>query len=131
MKFARLVFLIAALYGIVVTLPFFFIEDRLNLAYPPPINHPEYFYSFAGIVLVFQLLFLAIAWNPARYRPVMPFCVLEKLSLVPTFVILFAQDRFPMNWIPPLTVDLILGALFAAAYFKSKPEPPPATFLNV
>ena len=126
MKFARLVFLIAALYGIVVTLPFFFIEERLNLEYPPPINHPEYFYSFAGIVLVFQLLFLAIAWNPGRYRPTMPFCVLEKLSLVPAFIILFPQGRFPMSWIAPLTIDLILGVLFAIAYVKSKLEPPPS-----
>jgi hypothetical protein len=126
LKFARWVFFIAALYGIVVTLPFFFIEERLNLEYPPPINHPEYFYSFAGIVIVFQLLFLAIAWSPARYRPVMLFCVLEKLSLVPAFAILFPQGRFPMNWIAPLTIDIILGVLFAVAYVKSKPEPPPA-----
>ena len=124
MKFARIVFLIAGLYGILVTLPLFFMEGRMNTDYPPSITHPEYYYSFAGIVVVCQLLFLAIAWNPIQYRVMMVFGIFEKLSLIPAFVILFPQGRFPLHWIPMIIIDLTLSVLFFASYRQTKPMKP-------
>ncbi len=43
MKTARLIFAIAAIYGLVVLVPGLFTEAAFNLASPPAINHPEFY----------------------------------------------------------------------------------------
>jgi hypothetical protein len=50
MKFAKLVFTIAGVYGILVILPQYFLEAKNGRDFPPPINHPEYYYGFIGVV---------------------------------------------------------------------------------
>ena len=120
MKFAKNIFWSAAIYGFFVIFPMYFSEQKLGLDYPPPINHAEYFYSFIGVTLVWQLLFVFIAINPARYRAIMIPCALEKFSLIPTFCILFPQGRFPSLWIPLMIIDLFFAILFFIAFMKSK-----------
>jgi hypothetical protein len=120
MKFARIVFRIAGIYGILVMFPQYFMEQKTGSDYPPAITHVEYYYSFIGVVLVFQLLFFLIASDPERYRSVMLIGVLEKLSLVPTFLLLFFQNRFPQHWIAPVCIDLVFAALFVASHVKAK-----------
>jgi hypothetical protein len=120
MKFARIVFRAAGIYGILVMFPQYFMEQKMGSDYPPAITHAEYYYSFIGVVLVFQLLFFLIASDPERYRSVMLIGVLEKLSLVPTFLLLFFQNRFPQHWIAPVCIDLVFAALFVASYVKAK-----------
>ncbi len=119
-KFARIVFTIAALYGFVTIIPFYFSEHRLALEYPPPITHPEFYYAFAGVCLVWQILFVFIAVNPERCRIIMIPCMLEKLSLLPAFFILAPENRFPKSWLPLLAIDLVLGALFFVAFKLTK-----------
>lgn len=51
MKFARMVFAIAAIYGFATLVPGYFLEVQIGLADPPPITHPEYFYGFLGVAL--------------------------------------------------------------------------------
>ena len=118
MKFTRVVFWVAAVYGLAAILPLYFSEQTMSAQYPPPITHAEYYYSFAGVTLVWQILFIAIALNPARLRIVIPFCVAEKLSLLPTVLILAPEGRFPQLWIPALIIDLLLAALFLVAFMK-------------
>jgi hypothetical protein len=43
MKFARGVFLVAGIYGLLVLTPIYFLEARIGRETPPPITHPEYF----------------------------------------------------------------------------------------
>jgi hypothetical protein len=120
MKFAKYTFWLAAIYGILVTAPLFFSEQKLGIEYPPPINHAEYFYSFAAVTLVWQILFIFVALNPARFRFIMPFCILEKLSLLPAFFIMFPQGRFPALWIPLMVVDLAFAVGFFVAFRKTR-----------
>ena len=120
MKFTRYAFGLASAYGILVVVPLFFSEQRLGIDYPPPITHAEYFYSFAAVTLVWQFLFVAVAVKPLRYRGVIPFCILEKLGMVPAFIIMFPQGRFPLLWVPLMVVDLAFGAAFAVALFKTR-----------
>ena len=119
MKFARYVFWTAAAWGVLVTLPLFFSEQKMGIDYPPPINHAEYYYSFAAVTMVWQILFVFIALNPSKYRSVMIFCALEKMSLLPAFAILFPQGRFPIFWVPFVIIDLAFGALFFIAFTKA------------
>lgn len=122
MKFARVVYWIAAVYGIIVILPLFFMEEKLGIDFPPPVNHPEYLYAFAGITLVWQILFIFVASDPIRLRPIMIPTMLEKLSLVPTFLILVPRGLIPPIWYLWLAIDLLLGSLFLIAYRKTRKE---------
>jgi hypothetical protein len=81
MEFSRWVFNIAGVYGVISLAPLYFMEQAIDRQDPPPITHPMFFYGFVGVTLAWQLLFFAIAYQPVRLRPVIPFAVIEKLSL--------------------------------------------------
>ena len=40
MKFARTAFLIAGVYGLIVLLPMYLLEENTGRNFPPPITHP-------------------------------------------------------------------------------------------
>ena len=71
MRFARWVFRLAGIYGLIVLLPQYFLEERIGRDDPPPITHPEHFYAFLGVAVAWQVAFLVIAQDPIRYRPIM------------------------------------------------------------
>src|SRR5690349_15762392 len=79
MRFARWVFRMASLYGIVLLTPFYFLEEQIGAA-TVPIAPPEYFYGFVGMALSAQILFLIISMDSVRFRPAMVACVNEKLA---------------------------------------------------
>ena len=47
MKFAKWVFLLAGVYGILVTL-LLYNEAQTAQMFPPAVNHPEYYYGFVS-----------------------------------------------------------------------------------
>jgi hypothetical protein len=59
--FAKRVFFRAGVYGLIVLVPLYFLEDRLGRIFPPPLTHPEDFYGFIGVALAWQLAFLTIS----------------------------------------------------------------------
>jgi hypothetical protein len=120
MKFTRGLFAAAGIYGVLVLFPLYFSETRMGIEFPPPLNHPEHYYSFISVTLVWQFLFFLVARDPLKYKNVIPFCALEKSSLIPTFFILYPQGRFPSLWIPLLIVDLTFGAMFLVAFSRLK-----------
>jgi hypothetical protein len=119
MKFARVVFLVAGIYGIVVTAPLFVLEGVIDATTPPAITHPEYYYGFACVALVFQFLFLMIARDPVHYRPIMLMAVLEKVSGI-AFILLVLLHRSPPSMLIGI-VDVSWGILFTIAYFRTAP----------
>ncbi|HWS99620.1 MAG TPA: hypothetical protein VN256_05045 [Pyrinomonadaceae bacterium] len=122
MRFARRVFLIAGIYGLIVLAPQYFLEAKNGRDFPPAITHPEYYYGFVGVALVFQLVFLIIARDPVRYRAMMIPSVLEKVTFGVAAVVLHLQDRIPVLVLSFAAVDLLLGALFVVAYAKTPEE---------
>jgi len=121
-KFAKRVFVVAGIYGILVLAPQYFVESGLGLALPAPITRPEHFYGFIGVALVWQFVFLLIARDVRRYRPLMPLCVLEKLSFGLATAVLFAVHRVSASVLAAGTIDLTLGALFVAAFLRTPAE---------
>jgi len=115
-RFARRVYLFAGIYGLVVMLPQYFMEERIGRDTPPPITHPEHFYGFIGVVIAWQVAFLVMARDPARFRALMPVTVLEKLVFAVPVVILYAQGRVAGSVLPFAAIDLVLGALFFLSY---------------
>jgi hypothetical protein len=51
MKFAKIVFLIAGIQGLLILAPLYFLERTIGRQAPPAITHPEYFYGFVGVAL--------------------------------------------------------------------------------
>jgi hypothetical protein len=119
MSFARRVFLAAGIYGVLVVGPLYFLESQISEQQPPPITHPEYYYGFVGVTLVFQLLFLVIARHPVHYRTIMLVAVLEKASYAVAVPMLYAAGRVPVVVLIGSLIDLVWGCLFAIAYVKT------------
>ena len=122
-RFARRVYAIAGIYGLIVMFPQYFLEGRIGRDNPPPITHPEYFYGFIGIVLVWQIAFLVIARDPARFRALMPVTVLEKLAFAVPVIVLHLDGRVAAAVIPFAVIDLVLGALFFLCWRRTAASP--------
>jgi len=120
--FAGRVFRFAGWYGILVLAPQYFLEKEIARMGQPPVAHPEFYYGFVGVALAWQVAFLIIASEPARYRPLMLPAVLEKLSFGIAAIILVALGRTAAMVIPFAAIDLTLGGLFAAAWWRLRGE---------
>jgi hypothetical protein len=118
MKFAKWVYRVAGVYGLLVIAPMLFLESEVSRSSPPAITHPEYYYGFAITALAWQVAFLVISRDPVRFRSLMPVSWIEKTFGV-FAVVLYAQGRVPAQVCALGFVDLVLGALFVAAYFAT------------
>lgn len=120
MKFAKIVFTVAGIWGILITLPLYFLYDFVSRQSPPPINHPEFYYSFVGVTLAWQAAFLLIGREPYRYRMMVIPSILEKLSYAAANLVLFLRhDISPSQALPSVT-DFVLAILFVTAYVKTR-----------
>jgi len=119
MKFARIVFLVAGIFGLIVVTPQYFFESRTGHDFPPPITHPEFYYGFIGVTVAWQILFLILSRDPERYRPIMIPAVLEKAGWVIAVAVLYLQQRIPTVMVPLAGIDLVFGILFVFAYLKT------------
>lgn len=120
MRFARIVFGLAAAYGFVSLLPLYFLLDLMGRAAPPPVNHPEFYYGFVGLALLWQIVFVLIAADPLRYRPIMLVAILEKLVYLVPVVILYTLGRVHPSTLLISLVDPVLGVLFVGAYVTTR-----------
>src|SRR5438128_2261001 len=93
MTFAKRIYTIAGIFGILVIAPMYFMEDRVGRDFPPVVNHPEFFYGFIGVGLAFQFAFLVIGRDPVRFRPMMPVSWLEKFPFAIACLVLFLKGR--------------------------------------
>lgn len=119
MKFAKVVFWIAGTWGVLVLTPLFFMFDLIGKNDPPPITHPGFYYGFAAVGLTFQFVFMMIATDPVRFRPLMPLAVVEKVSYVTILIVLYVQQRVRAGDLVFAGTDLLLGILFLISFFRT------------
>jgi hypothetical protein len=119
MIFARRVFTFGGLWGLLILIPHAFMEGRVGRDYPPAITHPEYFYGFVAIAIVWQIAFLVISRDPVRFRPLMPVAVLEKASFFIVTVALYALGRLNLEMLGAGVLDMMVGVLFLMAYLRT------------
>jgi hypothetical protein len=119
MKFAKITFLVAGIWGVLTLLPLYFLFDVIGRQDPPAITHPGFYYGFASVGLAFQIAFFVIARDPLRLRPMMIPSVIEKFGGGATFVVLFLQHRLTPGDLGLGYIDLLFGVLFMAAYLKT------------
>lgn len=122
MKFARYTFLLAGIYGLIVMIPQYFLEERIGIDSPPAITHPEFYYGFIGVTVAFQLVFIIISTDPIKYRRMILACLVEKFSFVIAVAILVLTGRTSGPIVAGAAGDLLLGILFAASLLKLRDE---------
>jgi hypothetical protein len=120
MKFAKIVFGIAGVYGLLVITPLYFTYNMIGRLDPPPLTHPQFYFGLLGVTMAWQFVFLVIATDPSRFRPMMILALVEKVSYVLAVVVLYLQSR--MTPLQSLTAvpDALLGLLFVFAFFKTR-----------
>lgn len=134
MLFAKRVFHIAGIYGLAVLLPQYllellpaeFVRRQLGEEVVPGAVHPEHFYGFIGVATAWQIGFLIIARDPARYRLMMLPGMLEKLSFGLAAVGLYFAGRLSVTTTAFGVVDLAWAALFWIAFQRVGKEARPA-----
>lgn len=126
MALARIVFWIAGLAGLALILPLYVLEAELGRRYPPPLNHPEFYYGFAAVTLAWQLAFLVIGSSPSRYRPIMLPAIVEKFAYSGAVFALAWQDRIPSPFVLSGLFDFLFGILFVFAWLRTPSMTPPA-----
>jgi hypothetical protein len=119
MKFAKITFWIAFVWGVLILTPLYFLFDTIGRQDPPPITHPGFYYGFVGCGLAWQFAFLVIATNPIRFRPMMIPSVLEKFSFVTALVVLYLQHRVHPSDLVLAGIDGTLGILFLVSFFRT------------
>lgn len=110
-------FLLAAAYDGVLGLAFLVAHDAVFQWFnvTPP-NHPGYIQFPAALLIVFAILFAAVARNPEANRNLIPYGMLLKAAYCGVAFWHWFQAGIPNMWKPWAIADLAFLALFYAAY---------------
>src|SRR6202050_4403837 len=119
MTFAKITFWVAGIWGILVLTPLYFIFDLIGQKDPPPITHPAFYYGFVSVGLAFQVVFIVLARDPARLRPMMIPSMLEKFGYGATLLVLYLQNRLHLQDFALGGIDVLFGVLVLDAFFKT------------
>ena len=113
----RTLFAIASLYDGVFGLAFLFAGPAVfeRFGVQPP-NHWGYVQFPAALLVVFALMFLAVAVRPFQNRNLIPYGILLKVSYVGTVLWHWNQGGLPGMWKPFAIIDLVFILAFALAY---------------
>jgi len=122
MTFAKWVFTIGGVWGVLIIAPMFFLEGSIA-ARTQPFTHPDSYYGFLASTIAWQFGYLVIGRDPARFRPFMLIGAAGKLIFGCGVWVLYAQGRVPLSVPVIASPDLLLVALYVAAWVKTKPAP--------
>ena len=120
MRFAKIVYWTAGIWGLVIITPLFFMFNVIGRQDPPPITHPGFYYGFATTALAWQIAFLVIGSDPLRLRPLMIPTMIEKFGYGATVLVLFLDSRMRLGDLLLGGVDLVLGILFVVAFYMTR-----------
>lgn len=110
-------FIVAALYDGLLGVAFLFASGRLFEWYKvTPPNHPGYVQFPALLLLIFALMFLAVAWDPVRNRNLIPYGILLKAAYAGVVLYYWLTIDLPDMWKPFCIGDLTFLVLFAWAW---------------
>ncbi|MGC1449434.1 MAG: hypothetical protein WA830_05285 [Candidatus Sulfotelmatobacter sp.] len=119
MKFAKIVFWIAAIWGVLILTPLYFMLDVIGRNDPPVITHPGFYYGFVSVGLAWQFAFMVIARDPVRFRLMMIPSVIEKFGYGASLLALYLQQRIHPSDLVFSGVDTLFGVLFLLAFFRT------------
>lgn len=114
MKLAKWIFLIAGIFGLLSTIPLAFAEKMMG------VKQPEFYYGFVFLNICWQILYLVISSDPARYRPMMIPAFLAKGSSTVALTWLYLVGRVSSQWIAIGVVDGVFAILFLIAFLATR-----------
>lgn len=124
LKRISLLFWIAAAYDGVLGVIFLIAPGMpFRVMEIPPPNHVGYVQFPAALLIVFALLFAAVARKPARNRNLIPYGIGLKVSYCSITFLYWIFSTLPFMWKPFAVFDLAFGVLFYMA-FRALPQEP-------
>lgn len=131
-RLVSVLFLVSALYDGLLGLAFLASPGAVFERYgvTPP-NHFGYVQFPAALLVVFGLMFLAVARDPERNRNLIPYGILLKVSYCAVVTYYWTTTGVPDMWKPFAAADLVFLAAFVWAYraagsLSSPPSAAPA-----
>jgi hypothetical protein len=122
MRFAKIVFWAAGIWGFLILTPLYFMFDLIGRQDPPPITHPGFYYGFVGTSLAWQIGFLIIAKDPVRFRPIILAAIVEKFTYGIAMFALYLQSKVHPSDLVFACADTLFGILFIVAFAKTNPS---------
>jgi len=114
-----LLFIAASLYDGVLGLLFLFAGGSVFRWFEvTPPNHLGYVQFPAALLIVFSLMFLAIARNPSKNYNLIPYGMLLKVSYCSVVFFHWFTTDIPHIWKPFAVYDLVFLVLFAWSYMS-------------
>lgn len=122
-----LLFYLAALYDGILGLAFLFLAPSIYNWYgiAPP-NHYGYIHFPAALLIVFALLYFAVARNQIANRNLIPYGMLLKVSYCSVVFYYWFFETIPAMWKPFAIYDLIFLVLFGWAFWELRSVDTPA-----
>jgi hypothetical protein len=116
-------FIVAAIYDGLLGAAFLFGSGTLFqwFGVTPP-NHPGYVQFPAALLIVFAIMFMAIALNPVRNRNLIPYGILLKVSYCGVILYHWWTAGLPDMWKPFCIFDLVFLIAFAWAWAVLRQE---------
>jgi len=112
MKLAKRIFLIAGVFGLLMTVPLVFAEKFMN------VQQPEFYYGFVFLNICFQVVYLIISTSPVRFRPIMIPAFLAKASGAAALVWIYFAKSLSIPWIAIGAIDGVFAVLFLLGYLS-------------
>jgi hypothetical protein len=111
------IFIAAALYDGLLGLVFLFAASSVFAFYgvTPP-NHYGYVQFPAAVLIIFALMFVAVARRPLPNRNLIPYGIMLKLAYSLTVLYYWISSGIPGMWKPFAVIDLLTVIPFAWAY---------------
>jgi hypothetical protein len=112
-RMITLLFIIAAIYDGLLGCIFLLAGERIFewFAVTPP-NHPGYLHFPAALLVVFAIMFIAIARDPYANLNLLPYAILLKVSYCGVVLFHWLNTGIPGMWKPLWFFDLLFLALF-------------------
>ena len=119
MRFAKLTFRFAGIWGLAVIIPMYFLYNFIGRQDPPALSHPHFYFGWLGVTVAWQVLFLILSSDPVRYRPMMLAASLEKVGFVLAVCVLLALKMVNNQEAMTALPDAFWMVLFVVAYRKT------------
>ena len=114
----RILFFVSAIYDFVLGAAFMFRGNQLFEQYAVPLpNHWGYVHFCCLMLMIFGLMFLAVAVRPLANRNLIPYGILLKAAYVGGTGYYWINGGIPGVFKPFLFVDAAMLAGFVWAYF--------------
>ena len=123
----RLVFVTAGIYDFLLGLVFLIAGPWLfDATGVPPPNHWAYIQFIALLLIIFGIMFFAVAYNPTANHNLILYGMLLKLSYCGVVAYYSATSGCPTLFKPFAVIDAFMFVLFVMAYQKRvAPASPP------